>query len=545
MKRKGLSILLAAILLLSLTVGAVPARAAAPAVTDPGEPVRMIVELEEPKAFPLSLFASTPSREDVKDAIRDLVETASPLAADGEDAPEVAFGYDYSVLLQGFSLTAPEGYLESIRALKGVRNAFKAQTYTLVEPEGGWANADSQAAVGAQDAHARGYTGEGQVIAVLDTMLLPEHEAFSGTVQSPRFSKADIEEKLPSLNIAGEVSADALWRSDKIPFCYDYYDRDTDVSSVNPHGTHVSGIATANGGEIIGVAPDAQLVYMKVFDYDNNAYDDAIFAALEDAVRLGVDCVNMSLGVQGGFSAYVNETTQRAYENVRAAGVTLCCSAGNDGLFSVLNWPTPLYMPDISTIGSPASYESAFAVANMTMRSYTRVHAGDQDYFAVDGSIGSEGTIPPLSDLGDAKLRPVDCGLGTEFPAETDGAAALIDMRDYWEGYSKMYLRAQEAGAKLIVFCLDDTWQYGGGFEVEGGGQAPLVFMSYDAAQEILAAQALISASGELVTAYPPDNSSSWGPAPDLKLKPEIAGIGSMVYSCPAPPCPRRRWRAR
>lgn len=533
-RRQGLSLLLAAVMLLSLAFGAVPALAAqedAPVRTDAGEPVRMIVELEEPKAFPLNLFAPTPSREDVKDAICDLVEKASPLSADGETAPEVTFGYDYSVLLQGFSLTAPEGYLEEIRALKGVRNAFKAQAYTLVEPEGGWANADSQAAVGTQDAHARGYTGEGQVIAVLDTMLLPEHEAFSGEVPNPRFSKADIEEKLSSLNIAGETSADELWRSGKIPFCYDYYDRDTDVSSVNPHGTHVSGIAAANGGEIIGVAPDAQLVFMKVFDYDNNAYDDAIFAALEDAVRLGVDCVNMSLGVQGGFSTYVNETTQRAYENVRAAGVTLCCSAGNDGLFSVLTWPTPLYMPDTSTVGSPASYEPAFAVANMTMRAYTLVHAGDQDYYAVDGSIGSEGTIPPLSDLGDARLRPVDCGLGTEFPAETEGAAAFLDLRDYWEGYSQMYLRAQEAGAALIVFCLDDTWQYGGGFEVQGGGQAPLVFMSYDAAQEILEAQALVSANGERITAYPPDPSSSWGPAPDLKLKPEIAGIGSMVYS--------------
>ena len=532
-RRQGLSLLLAAVMLLSIAFGAVPAQAAreAAAVTDPGEPVRMIVELEEPKAFPLSLFASTPSREDVKAAIRDLVETASPLAADGEDAPEVAFGYDYSVLLQGFSLTAPEGLLDEIRALKGVRNAFKAQTYTLVEPEGGWANADSQAAVGAQDAHERGYTGEGQVIAVLDTMLLPEHEAFSGTVPSPKLSKADIEEKLPSLTIAEDASADELWRSDKIPFCFDYYDLDADVSSTNPHGTHVSGIATANGGEIIGVAPDAQLVYMKVFDYNDSSSSDAILAALEDAVILGADCVNMSLGMYGGFSAYADETTQRVYENLRAADVSLCCSAGNDGLFSVLNWPTPLYMPDTSTLGSPASYDAAFAVANMTMRSYTRVHAGDQDYFAVDGSIGSEGTIPPLSALGDAALKCVDCGLGTEFPAETDGAAALIDMRDYWEGYSKMYLRAQEAGAKLIVFCLDDTWQYGGGFEVEGGGQAPLVFMSYDAAQEILEEQALISASGGLITAYPPDNSSSWGPAPDLKLKPEIAGIGSQVYS--------------
>ena len=120
-RRQGLSLLLAAVMLLSLAFGAVPAQAAqedAPARTDAGEPVRMIVELEEPKAFPLSLFASTPSREDVKDAIRDLVETASPLSADGEDAPEVTFGYDYSVLLQGFSLTAPEGYLPSPSGLQ-------------------------------------------------------------------------------------------------------------------------------------------------------------------------------------------------------------------------------------------------------------------------------------------------------------------------------------------------------------------------------------------------------------------------------------------
>ena len=75
------------------------------------------------------------------------------------------------------------------------------------------------------------------------------------------------------------------------------------MSSANPHGTHVSGIATANGGEIIGVAPDAQLVYMKVFDYNDSSSSDAILAALEDAVILGVDCVNMSLGLYGGFSA--------------------------------------------------------------------------------------------------------------------------------------------------------------------------------------------------------------------------------------------------
>lgn len=535
-RKKPLSLLLAAVLLLSLGVGVVPARAAkdaAPAVTDPGEPVRMIVELAEPKAFPLNLFSSAPSREDVKDAIRDLIEKAAPLSAESEAAPEVTFGYDYSVLLQGFSLTAPEGYLDEIRALKGVRSAFKAETYTIIEPEGGWSNAESQAVVGTQDAHARGYTGEGQVIAVLDTMLLPEHEAFSGAVPSPKLSKADVAEKLPSLTIAGEASADDLWRSDKVPFCFDYYDSDADVTSDNPHGTHVSGIAAANGGEIIGVAPDAQLIYMKVFDSYDSASDDAILAALEDAVILGADCVNMSLGSDGGFAAYPNETTQRVYENLRAADVTLCCSAGNEGLFSVLNWPTPLYMPDTSTVGSPASYDAALAVANMTMKSYARVRAGEKEYYVVDGSNRSEGTIPPLSTLGEAALPAVDCGDGTEFPAEAAGAAAVIDLRSYWDGYTQMYLRAQEAGAKLIVFCLDETWQYAEGFAVDGA-QVPLVFMAYGAGQEILEAKAPVSASGEPIAVYPPDNSSSWGPAPDLKLKPEIAGIGAQVYSAVA-----------
>lgn len=534
MRKRSLSLLLAAVLLLSLGVGAVPARAAqeaAPAVTDPGEPVRMIVELEEPKAFPLSLFSSTPSRGDVKGAIRDLVETASPLAAEDEAAPEVAFGYDYSVLMQGFSLTAPEGYLDEIRALKGVRNAFVAETYTLVEPEGGWANADSQAVVGALDAHKRGYTGEGQVIAVLDTMLLPEHEAFSGTVPSPKLSRDDIAEKLPSLTIAEDTSADALWRSDKIPFCFDYYDHDADLTSDNPHGTHVSGIATANGGEIIGVAPDAQLLYMKVFDWNNSSDEDAILAALEDAVVLGADCVNMSLGMPGGFAEYPNETTQRVYENLRAADVTLCCSAGNEGPFGVLGWPTPVTIPDGSTVGSPASYDAALAVANMTMRSYERIHAGGQDYYAIDGANGSDGTIPPLSTLGETELDAVDCGDGSgEYPAEAAGAAVFLDLRDYWGGYSQLYLRAQESGASLIVFCLDDTWQYASGFAVEDG-KVPLLFFSYDAARTILDGQLRISIDGEQVTAYPPDNSTSWGPAPELVLKPEIAAIGAQVYS--------------
>ena len=62
MNKRWISVLLAVLMLLSLGLGAAPVKAAAPApaLTDPGEPVRMIVELDEPRAFQMSLFDRTP-----------------------------------------------------------------------------------------------------------------------------------------------------------------------------------------------------------------------------------------------------------------------------------------------------------------------------------------------------------------------------------------------------------------------------------------------------------------------------------------------------
>lgn len=46
----------------------------------------------------------------------------------------------------------------------------------------------------------------------------------------------------------------------------------------------------------VGVAPDAQLVVMKVFDTNGGASMTDVTAALEDAILLGVDAANLSLG---------------------------------------------------------------------------------------------------------------------------------------------------------------------------------------------------------------------------------------------------------
>ena len=83
----------------------------------------------------------------------------------------------------------------------------------------------------------------------------------------------------------------------------------TDASS--EHGSHVAGISAANAYiprkdgsfahaleecHVQGVAPDAQLIVMKVFGVAGGAYDSDYLAAIEDAIVLGCDAINLSLG---------------------------------------------------------------------------------------------------------------------------------------------------------------------------------------------------------------------------------------------------------
>ena len=95
-----------------------------------------------------------------------------------------------------------------------------------------------------------------------------------------------------------------VYYSRKIPFVYDYADKDSDVFPYDSeHGTHVAGIIGGLDDKITGVAVDTQLVLMKVFpDLSEGGKTEDILAALEDAVLLGVDAINMSLGSSCGFA---------------------------------------------------------------------------------------------------------------------------------------------------------------------------------------------------------------------------------------------------
>ena len=173
---------------------------------------------------------------------------------------------EYSNTFSGVALKAPAGSLDAIRAASGVQGAFiDRETHVSdvagVDAEGGFQatrladqNPDNLSAQVIMHADQVSQRGQGKVVAIIDTGVDMTHPAFSGTLSGTPALSAD---KVAALTPQLGGGKDGVYVNEKFPFAYDYADEDNDASPLEPHGTHVAGIAAANAGEIMGVAPDA------------------------------------------------------------------------------------------------------------------------------------------------------------------------------------------------------------------------------------------------------------------------------------------------
>ena len=295
---------------------------------------------------------------------------------------QVEYGYSYTALFNGFSVRTARKNLETIRNTKGVTCAFVAGSYALPTTQ----QADTQALQVAL-ASSR-FTGKGMTIAVLDTGLDTAHPAFANAPADAKFTKDYISGVLQAADLNAEVlmpgvTADDVYLSAKIPFAFDYAGKDAQVAPGSKwdaenleHGTHVAGIAAgyAVDGEgavtFSGVAPDAQVIPMKVFDDSGTgAATTTILAALEDAYRLGVDAVNLSLGSYGGFTVDEDALINDVYNKLDDAGIMVITAAGNETSSSYMNsygTDAPLTGdPDNSVVAAPSVYPANLSIASV------------------------------------------------------------------------------------------------------------------------------------------------------------------------------------
>lgn len=380
---------------------------------DPNEVVDILVELDdEPTAAVLAAQSLTPGTAAAEKTAAKVQQTLLRRQATVQSRldrslrqEQVDYTYSYTMLFNGFALRTARKNLETIQSAKGVSRAFVAGSYTLPTVE----QADTQALQVALATNQ--FTGKGMTIAVLDTGLDTAHPAFANAPADAKFTKDYVSGVLQAADLNAEalmpgVTADDVYLSAKIPFAFDYAGKDAQVAPGSKwdaanleHGTHVAGISAgyAVDGEgavtFSGVAPDAQVIPMKVFDDSGTgAATTTILAALEDACRLGVDAVNLSLGSYGGFTVDEDALINDVYNKLDDAGIMVITAAGNETSSSYMNsygTDAPLTGdPDNSVVAAPSVYPANLSIAT----SSDVVLCTDADQY---------GDTKPVLDLGD------------------------------------------------------------------------------------------------------------------------------------------------
>ncbi|MEI3607760.1 S8 family serine peptidase [Pseudogracilibacillus sp. SE30717A] len=111
------------------------------------------------------------------------------------------------------------------------------------------------------------------------------------------------------------------------------------------HGTHVAGIAAANGN-VKGVAPDASIYAYRALGPGGFGTSIQVIAAMEAAVKDGMDVINLSLGNTINGPDY---PTSKAVNEAVNQGVAVVVANGNAG-------------PTDWTVGAPATASGALSV---------------------------------------------------------------------------------------------------------------------------------------------------------------------------------------
>ena len=468
---------------------------------------------------------------------------------------------EYDKAVQGFALSAPAGSLDAIRAVSGVKAAFLDRETRVEDADDQVAGegATNSSRISTQDPanlsaqlmmHADQITqkGDGKVVAVIDTGVDMMHPAFTGALGGTPALSAD---KVASLTPQLGNGKTGGYVSEKFPFAYDYADNDPDASptgEAGSHGTHVAGITAGNAGEIVGIAPDAQIIVAKVARSSNGGIpDSALLAALDDMVVLRPDVVNLSLGQTGGMDNEADSMYATVFKSLQDAGVTVNAAAGNEytagyGNLSGKNLPY-VSDPDSSVLCEPASYSSVVSVASVdNSLAHSAFTVGDRNiaYQRAGGADGQK--MPDLSDLTGGPFEYVDGGIGspedgqalkTKYPEGLAGKIVLVKrgsltFQDKFNNIAGskpagFIVYNNVPGDSLVVMSL----------ATDG---VPAAFISQADGEAMLAAadHRLSVAPGKVVppsSKYSMSSFSSWGVTPDLRLKPEVAAPGGNIYS--------------
>ncbi|WP_025027572.1 S8 family serine peptidase [Caldalkalibacillus mannanilyticus] len=414
-------------------------------------------------------------------------------------------GKEYEYLFSGFALELPSNQIPALLAVPGVKAVYPNVSYTVTSTDNYIDGevftphmAESAPFIGADHAWANGITGEGIVVAILDTGVDYTH---------------------PDLVHAfGEYKG------------WDFIDHDNDPQETPPgdprggsttHGSHVAGTVAANG-VIKGVAPDATLLAYRVLGPGGTGSTEGVVAGIERAVQDGAHVMNLSLGNTLNTPDWA---TSIALDWAMAEGVVAVTSNGNAG-------------PNNWTVGSPGTSRQAISVG-ATQLPYNEFKASISTSEGVaypSAEVMGHPSEEELLSLNEGTYEFVHVGLGYKedfVGKDVEGKIALVSRGEF--AFIDKAKNAKEAGAIGVVMYN----QLSGPIPVNVPGLAvPTIKLSDTDGQkminELAAGNNEVSfniqfdrAVGETVAAF-----SSRGPVVGTwMIKPDVAAPGVNITS--------------
>jgi serine protease AprX len=173
----------------------------------------------------------------------------------------------------------------------------------------------------------------------------------------------------------------------RIVYSESFIPGDPSTNDAYGHGTHVAGILAGNGHDsqsgyptqYIGVAPNANIINLRVLDANGSGTDSQVIAAIQRAIQLkstyNIRVINLSLG-RPVFESYALDPVCQAVEAAWKAGIVVVVAAGNEGRnndYGTQGYATiqaPANDPNVITVGATKTNGTPYRLDD-TVASYS------------------------------------------------------------------------------------------------------------------------------------------------------------------------------
>ncbi|MFM0843094.1 S8 family serine peptidase [Streptococcus suis] len=537
----------------SVLLGAVFLFAGAPSVA--ADELTSLVETKVETTVPDAIVSESTSESPVVEELVDTSVEATPTDVTTTDNVEETLGSEALENITNTEVEATQPAVEtpaiSEKKVEEEEKLAVADETTAItnQEEAKPQNIDSNTIITVPKVWDSGYKGEGTVVAIIDSGLDVDHDVLH--ISDLSTAKYKSEKEIEAAKEAAGITY-GEWFNDKVVFGYNYVDVNTVLKEEDKrsHGMHVTSIATGNptqpvaGQLMYGVAPEAQVMFMRVFSDLKATTGAALYVkAIEDAVKLGADSINLSLGGANGSVVNMNENVTAAIEAARRAGVSVVIAAGNDGTFGSGHSNPSADYPDYGLVGAPSTARDAISVA-----SYNNTTVGSK----VINIIGLENNADlnyGKSSFDNPEKSPVPFEIGKEYEyvyagigqasdfdgLDLTGKLALIKRGTIT--FSEKIANATAAGAVGVVIFNSRPGEANVSMQLDDTAIAiPSVFIPLEFGEALAANSYKIAFNNETDIRPNPEagllsDFSSWGLSADGELKPDLAAPGGAIYA--------------